>query len=723
MISMNKTKPVVTRKPWLSGIWLLPLVSALVGGWVLYQSMVEKGIEISILFNEAAGISAGKTQIMYKGVKIGMVREVEISKDLQQVHIIAEIQNTAKQALRKSTGLWLVKPTVSLTEITGLETIVSGNYIGINPGVGDAQREFIALENPPIIEDHGAGLYIDIFANHLGSVSRGSKIYFREIPVGEVLDYELVETESGVIIKVKIEQRYAHLVKNSSRFWNASGLSVKASLSGISVHTESLAALISGGIAFYTPDTETADLVDNGTRFQLHRDFDSAKVGIAVKITFESAVGLEEGVTEIKYDAFKIGIVKKLSYLKTGKDVIAEVVFDPRAKSLLNTGTQFWLDKPKLSLTDLSGLKSLLQGNHIKMQVGTGEEIREFTALSKPPLSLMGDKGLHLLLKAKSLSSIEYASPVLYKKIQVGQVHDFRLDDKGEYVLINIYITERYAHLVSSQSRFWNTSGINVKIGTAGLDIQTGTVDTILTGGIEFITPNLKHKKVKNGVSYPLYENYTVVMEHGFNIYKQAKNIQLISLKTAELGSLERGSKLYYKKIPVGKIVDYHLAKQQDNIMIKAEIDQQYQYLISSNTRFWRNSGLQVKADLSGVNVELASVHSLLNGGISFANTPFAASNTKNGYSLYSDKQHALQQAEDIQVKFALAEGISAGTAIKYLGIKVGEINRVELTDNNRSIIAYAQLINSATDFARLGTRFYRVSAELGLFKNKNLGT
>ncbi|NOQ65282.1 MAG: MCE family protein, partial [Methyloprofundus sp.] len=313
--------------------------------------------------------------------------------------------------------------------------------------------------------------------------------------------------------------------------------------------------------------------------------------------------------------------------------------------------------------------------------------------------------------------------PVLYKKIQVGQVHDFRLDDKGEYVLINIYITERYAHLISGQSRFWNTSGINVKVGTAGLDIQTGTVDTILTGGIEFITPNLKHKKVKNGISYPLYESYAAVMDNGFHIYKQAKNTQLISLKTTELGSLELGSKLYYKKIPVGKIVDYRLAKQSDEIIIKAEIDKDYRHLISHKTRFWRNSGLQVKADLSGVNVDMASVHSLLNGGVSFANTPFSTPKSQHAYALYKDKQHALQQVEEIQIKFALAEGISAGTAIKYLGIKVGEINRVELADNNQSIIAYAQLINSATDFTRKGTRFYRISAELGLFKNKNLST
>ena len=159
---MNITKPVVIRKPWLSGIWLLPLLAALIGGWVMYQSIIEKGIVISIQFDDAEGIREGKTPIIYKGVRIGVVRAVQISKNLQQVKVIAEIQRTAEEGLRKTTGFWLVKPKVSLTEITGLETIVSGNYIRMNPGKGKLKHDFIALEKPPIIEDYTQGLNIDI---------------------------------------------------------------------------------------------------------------------------------------------------------------------------------------------------------------------------------------------------------------------------------------------------------------------------------------------------------------------------------------------------------------------------------------------------------------------------------------------------------------------------------------------------------------------------------
>ncbi len=724
---MNLAKPIITKKHWLSGIWLLPLVAALIGGWTIYQSINEKGIEISIVFDNAEGIREGKTPIMYKGVRIGVVKKVNISANLQQVKVLAEIQREASESLRKTTGFWLVKPKISITEITGLDTIVSGNYIRMHPGEGEKQRAFIALDKPPIIDEHKQGLTIDILADSLGSLVRGSKVYFRQIPVGEVLDYELAEAQNGVIIKTYIIERYAYLVKKSSRFWNASGLSIKAGLSGFSMQTESLAALVSGGIAFYTPDTDSIDTADNGTQFKLHGDFDSAKVGILVKISFESAIGLEEGVTEVEYDAFKIGIVKKLSYKNTGKSVIAEVRFDPRAEELLKAGTKFWLDKPKLSLTDFSGLKSLLQGNHIKMQVGEGPKVREFIALNKPPLMSIGDKGVHLILKADTLGSIEYGSPVLYKKIQVGQVHDFKLDKKGEYVLIDIYITERYAYLVTPSSRFWNASGVQVNVGTTGMDIHTGTLGTVLNGGIEFISSELSTKKIKNHALYHLYASYVTAMESGLTPYKQAKDETIIQISTKELGSLAIGSKVYFKKIPVGRIVYYRLSEDNDTIMISVAMHNKYRHLLSDTSRFWRNSGVKIKAGLSGVDVDMASVSALLNGGISFANSenksPVTQGEASKAYPLYQDEQLAMQLAEEIKIKFSLAHGINEGTAIKYLGIPVGEITAVELAKDNKSIIASAKLIGPAAKFAREGTTFWLVSAELGLFKNKNLDT
>lgn len=305
-------------------------------------------------------------------------------------------------------------------------------------------------------------------------------------------------------------------------------------------------------------------------------------------------------------------------------------------------------------------------------------------------------------------------------------MHDFKLDKKGEYVLIDIYITERYAHLVGNNSRFWNASGIQLNLDTSGVDIQTGTIATMLNGGIEFITPDLNHKKIKHHSVYRLYSSHSDAEESGVGHYKQDNDNKIIQITCTQLGSLTIGSKLYYKKIPVGEIVDYRLNTKNDTIIISAAIKDKYQHLVKSNSRFWRNSGLKIKAGLSGVDVKMAPVHSLLNGGISFANIVPSAEQAKHGsvlYNLYVDQQQALMKVVQIQIKFALAKGVTAGTAINYLGIQVGEVTRVELSENNQAIIAHAKLWNSATEFARQGSQFWLVSAKVGLFKSEHLDT
>ncbi|TXK93422.1 hypothetical protein BMR07_09060 [Methylococcaceae bacterium CS1] len=176
----------------------------------------------------------------------------------------------------------------------------------------------------------------------------------------------------------------------------------------------------------------------------------------------------------------------------------------------------------------------------------------------------------------------------------------------------------------------------------------------------------------------------------------------------------------------MGEIVDYRLNTKNDTIIISAAIKDKYQHLVKSNSRFWRNSGLKIKAGLSGVDVNMAPVHSLLNGGISFANIVPSAEQAKHDsvlYNLYVDQQQALMKVVQIQIKFALAKGVTAGTAINYLGIQVVEVTRVELSENNQAIIAHAKLWNSATEFARQGSQFWLVSAKVGLFKSEHLDT
>ncbi len=724
---LKMTKPVVVKNRWIPLIWILPILAAMIGGWLIYESILESGVDIHIVFNNAEGIKEGKTKIIYKGVKVGLVKDIHIGRDMQQVEVIAEIDHDAVPGLKTNTAFWLVKPKVTMSGITGLDTLVAGNYIRMKPGTGKARRQFMALSKPPSMEVKTPGLHLSVLADQLGSIDRGSPVYYRKIPVGKVLDYSLSEDFNGVIIKILVEEDYTHLIKNSTRFWNASGISIKAGLTGVAIQTESIVALIKGGIAFYTPDQLDSKPAETGKTFKLYKDFDSAQVGIPVEILFESGIGLIEGKTEVKHGGFKIGVVKKLIHHHEEKFIVAEVLFDPVAEDLLKEDTKFWLVKPKFSLSGVSGLNTLLQGNYIATQVGNGKPTTKFKALSKPPLITSEKNGLHLVLKSEKLSSLEQGSPVLFKQVQVGHVHDYQLAEDGRHVLIDVYIREPYIHLVSQNSRFWNTSGVDLNVTTSGMKVRTGSLRSMLTGGIEFITTSKHRGKVQNGAVFTLYDDYYSATENGLLVQSVSPGSLILSIHTDNLGSINIGTKIYYQKIPVGEVTHYKLADNDATVIVTVQIDKRYKHLVTKQSRFWRNSGISVEGGLSGVKIKTESLNAVLNGGISFYSPqhnaqPSVATNN-DVFLLFDDFDEARENGFPIKIFFDLANGIQPDTPIKYRGIDIGKVKQIHLAEDEKGIIVDAVLFGFAKDFARSNTRFRLIGPSLGLFNTKHLET
>lgn len=710
------SKPVLKKNYELWAIWLLPLIAALIGAWLAYESISKAAIRISITFNNAEGIKEDKTKILYKGMVVGTVKVMHISRDMQQVDVIAEMTRDIADALNDGTSFWLVKPKISLSGVTGLDTLVSGNYIRMQPGQGEATRHFTALPKPRAEEQNLPGIYIDLIAEKLGSLDRGAAVYYHEIPVGEVQDYHLSEDLKKVQIKVHIGEEYMHLVTGTSRFWNASGVSIKAGVKGIDVRTESLAALIAGGIAFTTPDPYIAKPARNDDKFELYPDFESAKVGIDTQIYFDSALSVHEGM-EVKYDGYKIGTVKKLSYPQTEGNVVADVVFDPRAEPMLREGSNFWVVKPKISLSGVSGLETLIQGTYINVQVGGGKPAREFQALNKPLQNVAQSDGLHIVLKADELGSIDRGSPVLYKKVPVGEVRDYRLEPHGRQVLIDAYIDKEQSHLVKPASRFWNASGVQVDIDPGSLQVRTGTASTLLNGGVEFFTPDGAQGNIKDAQPFVLYADYAAATDNGALTRRKIPGSLNIVLRSAQLGALTAGSKLFYQKVPVGEITHYQL-DDAGGVVIYASIVKPYRHLVKHNSRFWRSGGISVEAGLSGVKVKTEALSAILNAGVSFdspASGVQRQAEENRAFTLFEDAEAAEQSAGvALQIYFELADGIDKGTPLKYRGVNVGEITRVSLAENRQAIVADAVLFGFAKDFARSGTQFWLVGPSVG---------
>jgi paraquat-inducible protein B len=238
----------------ISIVWIIPILAAAVAIGIAIQRLRNEGPTISIVFKSAAGIEAGKTFIKYKDVTIGQVTTVQLSDDYARVQVTAKIAKNAAGLIVEDAKFWVVEPHVTLSGISGLNTLLSGQYIGFQAGTSlEHARSFTALAAPPMIMDQPGRLFL-LKASTLGSVGIGAPIYYRSMSVGEVAKYRLADDGSSIEITVFIDAPYDKYVTSETRFWNASGIQVSAGANGVNIRTESIISVLVGGLAFDAPE-------------------------------------------------------------------------------------------------------------------------------------------------------------------------------------------------------------------------------------------------------------------------------------------------------------------------------------------------------------------------------------------------------------------------------------------------------------------------------------
>ncbi len=256
----------------------MPLAAASVAGWLGWKTLSERGPSITITFENADGIEAGRTRVMHKNVALGVVEAVDFTSDLSQVVVSARMNRTASSHLTEGTRFWVVRPHLSLGGVSGLNTLVSGPYIEMEPEPGEAASEFVGLETPPLLHSTAPGRRFTLLADRLASLSQGSPVYFRGVQVGEVEGFNLGKDSRDVEVHVFIRAPHDRLVHDLTRFWNASGLQLSASTTGFQVNAESLESLVAGGIIFDTlAPTASIDASADGATFKLYPDAASAQ--------------------------------------------------------------------------------------------------------------------------------------------------------------------------------------------------------------------------------------------------------------------------------------------------------------------------------------------------------------------------------------------------------------------------------------------------------------
>lgn len=263
---------VVRRRRLPSLIWIIPIVAAVIAAWLAVKAVNDRGPVITIRFDSATGLEAGKTKIRYRDVDIGLVEAVRLDEDLTHVLVSARMDRRAAPFLVEGTQLWVVRARVAAGEISGLGTLFSGAYIALAPGQGGTPTDhFIGQETPPALTGDQPGRTFILKTKRLGSLDVGSPVYHRQIQVGRVISYHLSDTSEEIELGIFIEAPHHERVRNGTRFWNADGFDFALDANGLRVDSESLLTIISGGIAFALPDPAKAgEIAGENSQFILH---------------------------------------------------------------------------------------------------------------------------------------------------------------------------------------------------------------------------------------------------------------------------------------------------------------------------------------------------------------------------------------------------------------------------------------------------------------------
>ena len=213
--------------------------------------------------------------------------------------------------------------------------------------------------------------------------------------------------------------------------------------------------------------------------------------GPEIVLTFKSAEGLEANKTAVKYKDVQIGMVQSIRLANDRSHVRVLVQLKKEASAFTAQDTRFWVVRPRLDTSGISGLGTLLSGAYIGADAGTSEETAgEFIGLETPPIVTRDASGRQFLLHSRDVGSLDIGSPVYFRRIKVGQVAAYVLDPDGRGVTLRVFVNAPYDKFVGVNTRFWHASGFDVELNASGLKVRTQSLVTVLIGGIAFQSPD-----------------------------------------------------------------------------------------------------------------------------------------------------------------------------------------------------------------------------------------
>lgn len=419
---------VARRGRRFSIIWIIPVLAVAIGGWLAWDTLSKQGPTITISFTTAEGLQAGQSQLKYKDIVLGTVKSLKLTPDHARVVVTIATTRQAEPLLTDNTVFWVVKPRLFAGSISGLETVLSGAYIGMMPqrDGGTPKRDFVGLEDPPILQADVPGHLFLLQTTRLGSISLGSPVFYRDLDVGSVLGWDIGEMAKSVTIRAFVRAPFDSYVHDDTRFWDASGVSVKLGSQGVELQVQSLRALLLGGIAFEAP--EQSETVVPSEAMHVFPLFANKEAALAASYTRKipvisyfpgSVSGLGPG-SAVTMHGLPVGHVTdvRLKYDPRTDSIVAPVRFEIEPERILGVGAKsiFTTMEEGAAAMLKRGLRASLESANLI----TGQQVvaLEFDPTAEPvPVTKEGEDFVLPVTSGGSFAGLQAAASELLGKL------------------------------------------------------------------------------------------------------------------------------------------------------------------------------------------------------------------------------------------------------------------------------------------------------------------
>lgn len=322
MSNSTQTEANIKKPNQISAIWIVPIVAFAIALWMLFQFINNKGPEITIIMPTAEGISIGKTEIKLLNVKVGIVTDITLSENYDYIQIKAQINKDTERMLNDQTQFWVVKPRIGSAGVSGLETILSGAYIQIQPGESTTSKlNFTALELPPVAPLSSKGIRVVLSHDKAGKLNIGDPVTYQGFTVGRVEKTSFDLAEKKALYQLFILEPYNGLLLSGSQFWLTSGIDVKLNADGFNVQVDSLQSLLSGGVTFGVPAGENIGqpFSDGLVKLPLFDNYEQVKEGLYKQyvkfiMEFDESIRGLQADAPVEYRGIRIGTVLEAPY-------------------------------------------------------------------------------------------------------------------------------------------------------------------------------------------------------------------------------------------------------------------------------------------------------------------------------------------------------------------------------------------------------------------------